>query len=366
MNLVEKLIGRSASPNAASNPEASSQLIDGSLDTLDAILRATGEFSIEVEDEDPRFRDLCFEYARHVTNGMPILDEGVEQHDDGSREWARVRRFFIDRRELESEFVTSRLSNYRMLVEDLVTGLRSISTGEQSTQRTIMDGLEQVQESTQKGDIAQIRRALAHTMDAVTTVFSEQQRLFQAQIDQSNQRMLSLRGDLAAAREDLKRDALTDTFNRGAFDIAMQQAIAMNFVLRQPMCIAMLDLDHFKRINDKFGHAAGDDVLRSVSDCLSRTFVRRSDVVARYGGEEFALILNDVTLATAETLLSRLLEMIRSTVVIPYATEDDQLTCSAGLTQLLPSDTAETVLKRADSALYRAKSNGRNRIEVNP
>ncbi|MEO0576188.1 MAG: GGDEF domain-containing protein [Pseudomonadota bacterium] len=364
MNLVEKLIGRSASPKQASNEPESTGLVDGSLDTLDAMLRATGEFAVEVEDEDPRFHDLCVEYARHVTNGTPILDEGIGQQADGSRDWARVRRFFVNRRELESEFVTHRISNYRMLVEDMVTGLRSISSGEANTQQAVMRGLDNVQESAKAGNIGEIRQAIAHTMEAVTTAFNEQQDLFQAQIEQSNQRMLSLRGDLAAAREHLKRDPLTDTFNRGAFDIAIQQTVAMNFVLRQPVCIAMLDLDHFKKINDKFGHSAGDDVLRGVSDCLSRTFVRRSDVVARYGGEEFALILNDVTLETAHTLLTRLMEMIRSTVSIPYANKGDVLTCSAGVTQLRPSDTVETVLRRADSALYRAKSDGRDRIHM--
>ena len=176
--------------------------------------------------------------------------------------------------------------------------------------------------------------------------------------------MMSLRRDLAVAREDLKRDPLTDAYNRGAFDTGLQQAVALNFLLRQPTTIVMLDLDNFKSINDEYGHAAGDDILRSVADCLARTFVRRSDLVARYGGEEFALILADVDVKAAEPLVERFLDTVRSTVKIPYAGDDRIVTCSAGLTELLPSDTVETVLLRADRALYRAKREGRDRVRI--
>ncbi|MEM7611568.1 MAG: GGDEF domain-containing protein [Pseudomonadota bacterium] len=365
MSLVNKLLSRTKDgENARSGSQGEPDLLDGSLDTLDRILRAMGEFAVELEEEDPRFQDLCKEYARHVTNGAAILDEGIAEATDGARQWGRVRRFYIDRRQRESEFVAERLRNYRLLVEDMVVGLRSIASREETTETSVTDGLKHIEKAADSGDIASVRVAIEKTMVSVNHAFNEQRRLFEGQIAQANSRMLSLREDLANAREDLKHDALTDTYNRGAFDVAMQQAVSLNFILRQPVTVVMLDLDHFKAINDEYGHAAGDDVLRSVADCLSRTFVRRSDVVARYGGEEFALILGDVNAATGEMLVNRFLAMVRETVKIPYGKADSKVTCSGGLTELLPADTVESVLLRADRALYKAKAEGRDRLCV--
>ena len=360
MSLVNKILNRSKDGGDGDKPTG--DLLDGSLDTLDSILRTMGELSFELDEEDPRFLDLCKEYARHVTNGAAIADEGIMESRDGARQWGRVRRFYTDRRRRESEFVEQRLRNYRLLVEDLVVGLRSVATREELTEQSVKSSLDHVERAAESGDVASIRKAIAHTMTTVVSAFNEQRRLFESQISQANSRMLSLREDLATAREDLKRDPLTDTFNRGAFDTALQQAVALNFILRQPVTIVMLDLDRFKTINDEYGHAAGDDILRAVADCLSRTFVRRSDIVARYGGEEFALILGDVNLDTATGLVQRFLDLIRTTVTIPYGKPDSKVTCSAGLAELMPTDTVETVLLRADRALYRAKHEGRDRL----
>ncbi len=360
MSLVDKILSRNKEGGKTSG--AAPDLLDGSLDTLDCILRTMGETAFELDEEDPRFQDLCKEYARHVTNGAAILDEGIGESTDGTRQWGRVRRFYTDRRSRESEFVQERVRNYRLLVEDLAVSLRSVATREELTENSVKTSLGDVERAADQGDIREIRQAIATTMTTVVHAFNEQRRLFESQIAQANNRMLSLRQDLATAREDLKRDALTDTFNRGAFDTALQQAVSLNFILRQPVTVVMLDLDHFKNVNDEYGHAAGDDILRSVADCLSRTFVRRSDIVARYGGEEFALILGDVSLDTATGLVQRFLDNVRTSVTIPYGKPGSKVTCSAGLTELLPTDTVETVLLRADRALYRAKHDGRDRL----
>ncbi|MEL6868206.1 MAG: GGDEF domain-containing protein [Pseudomonadota bacterium] len=362
MSLLNKWIGRSEAATTKRDSSIQQTLLDNSLDTLDLFLRTTGECAIEVEDQDPRFHDLCKEYARHVTNGAPIPDEGIEKSADGARQWAKVRSFFTQRRKLESEYVDTRLSNYRVLVEDMVVGLQSISTQEDTTRSQVMRGLERVEHAATHGSMEEIRQSVRETLQAVATVFEDQQNFFQTQINQANQRMMSLRVDLAAARNDMKRDPLTDTLSRGAFDLALQQTVALNFVLRQPVCVAIIDLDGFARINESSGHAAGDDVLRSISDCLARTFVRRSDVVARFGGGQFALILSDITLETAQKLLQRVLESIRSTVSVPYSSKDQRVTCSAGVTELLPSDTVDALITRTTQALRQAKSDGRDRL----
>jgi len=123
----------------------------------------------------------------------------------------------------------------------------------------------------------------------------------------------------------------------------------------------MVDLDHFKRINDRFGHPGGDLVLQTFADLLIKLFPRRSDVVARYGGEEFALILVDAGPDDLKRLSKRLLDAVRA-LAIDYLGDTIRVTCSIGIASGTPQDNVETLLRRADHALYQAKQEGRDRV----
>ena len=126
----------------------------------------------------------------------------------------------------------------------------------------------------------------------------------------------------------------------------------------------MLDLDHFKRVNDLFGHAVGDEVLRTVAAVCQRQ-LRGHDLVARIGGEEFAILLPHSDLEGAEISARRLLHEIRDTRIEQL--DGAFVTVSIGIAALDPRDSSiQAVLERADNALYRAKSAGRDRISVEP
>jgi len=125
----------------------------------------------------------------------------------------------------------------------------------------------------------------------------------------------------------------------------------------------MIDLDHFKQVNDSYGHPAGDRVLRVAAAALLRAFPRRSDLVARYGGEEFVVLLHDADPALAERLGERALESVRRTAVALEDGTSIEVTCSIGLAELQADDTVESLVARADAALYRAKAAGRDRLE---
>jgi diguanylate cyclase (GGDEF)-like protein len=126
------------------------------------------------------------------------------------------------------------------------------------------------------------------------------------------------------------------------------------------MALMMIDLDNFKLINDTYGHPAGDLVLQAVANAIVRVFPRRSDFIARYGGEEFAVILVDVKPADVAALGERMLEAVRN-LNIDYQDNSIRLTCSAGVAVSTQQDSAETLLSRADQALYQAKQDGRDR-----
>lgn len=149
-----------------------------------------------------------------------------------------------------------------------------------------------------------------------------------------------------------KLDPLTGAANRRELISGLGREMARAERLDTPLSLAFLDLDHFKKFNDTRGHSAGDTLLRELVDAWENE-IRPSDLLARFGGEEFVLVLPDSDLEQARTVLERLLNRVPM-----------EQTCSAGLTRRQPGDTTDTLIGRADDALYRAKERGRDQIAV--
>jgi diguanylate cyclase (GGDEF)-like protein len=158
------------------------------------------------------------------------------------------------------------------------------------------------------------------------------------------------------------RDSLTGLFNRHFMQISLERELARAARRRQTLAIFMLDLDHFKKFNDTFGHAAGDTVLKAVAE-IFRSSIRTEDIACRYGGEEFTIMLPDVTPSVA---LDRAESIRRAVDNLRVPVEKEiyvEFTVSIGVA-LYPNDgdTADLLLRRADAALYRAKRSGRNQV----
>lgn len=154
-------------------------------------------------------------------------------------------------------------------------------------------------------------------------------------------------------------DSLTGVYNRRAF---LEQANQTLYLARRkgwPVVILMLDIDHFKQINDQFGHAKGDLVIRSVAQACTAV-LEEHDLVGRFGGEEFVVLLSDTSLDVAQVVA----EGVRSQIQHLQIVEGLQVTVSIGIATMQPNETLETTLKKADKALYLAKSRGRNRVEI--
>ena len=157
-------------------------------------------------------------------------------------------------------------------------------------------------------------------------------------------------------------DPLTGIFNRRRFSDVLRREVAVTRRYRNSLSLLMLDLDHFKAINDRFGHDAGDEVLRSIANTLTSS-LREVDLAARYGGEEFAVIMPQTTKANAGIVAQRIAGQIALTAHT-FGGEKVNLTASIGVAEFkdLKEGNADNLVKAADVALYEAKRTGRNRI----
>ncbi|MFS2091459.1 GGDEF domain-containing protein [Pseudomonas sp. Pseusp11] len=165
-----------------------------------------------------------------------------------------------------------------------------------------------------------------------------------------------------AATQSALRDPLTDTGNRIAMDQTLQREIEMSRRHSQPLSLLMLDIDHFKQINDTYGHSAGDEVLKAVAASI-KSQLRNVDMVFRFGGEEFMILLSNTSREAAAMVGERLRFAAQAQ---DYVAEGKtiELTVSLGCSTLLPGESADSLLRRADSALYVAKREGRNRLAM--
>jgi diguanylate cyclase (GGDEF)-like protein len=161
-----------------------------------------------------------------------------------------------------------------------------------------------------------------------------------------------------------RHDDLTDVLLRGAFWEELEAACLRAERQRKPMTVAFVDLDHFKAINDVYGHLAGDSVLRHFAGLL-RKAVRHGDVAGRLGGEEFAIVMPDTALEPGRLACLRLATAVRAT---PCPSEPDPIayTVSIGVAARQPGEGADALMRRADRALYDAKLKGRNCVSLHP
>jgi len=165
-----------------------------------------------------------------------------------------------------------------------------------------------------------------------------------------------------SATQSALRDPLTDTGNRIAMDQTLQREIELSRRHLHPLSVLMLDIDHFKQVNDTHGHSAGDDVLKAVAASIKNQ-LRNVDMVFRYGGEEFLILLSNTSREAAAMVGERLRFAVQKQ---EYLTDGHRivLTVSLGCSTLLPGESSDSLLRRADSALYVAKREGRNRLTM--
>ncbi len=226
--------------------------------------------------------------------------------------------------------------------------------------------LQRLKKAENKRDIEDVR---AHAIGELQSMLTEQGQLvrtlnethdFANRVRQSGQRLSQ---ELRHVRVLSLTDELTELPNRRAFMQRLDEELQRARRYKSSFCVAMVDLDHFKRINDTYGHSAGDEILRKYANNIL-SILRRSDMVARYGGEEFAIIFPSASLEEAEQALDK----VRARALKTHIEFNEDIIhapgFSAGLVLCDSTENADALIKRADQMLYAAKEKGRNRIEA--
>lgn len=172
-----------------------------------------------------------------------------------------------------------------------------------------------------------------------------------------------------ADREELERlanfDPLTGLYNRQAILGKLHELINRAKRYKEYFSLSMLDIDHFKKVNDRYGHLIGDDVLEKIAVLIRRN-IRDTDIAGRYGGEEFIIILPQADLSSATVVAERIRNVIENAEMKDPGGNVFAITVSQGLSSWEPGEDTHSLISRADEALYKAKENGRNRVEILP
>ncbi len=188
----------------------------------------------------------------------------------------------------------------------------------------------------------------------------------ESSVAQSQEQIVQLREALERSRVEAVTDALSRLRNRKGFDEALREALASQNAQGLTPCLVILDIDHFKRVNDTHGHPVGDTVIETLGQTLARVANGPNMVAARIGGEEFAVLMRASTATQAKQLAEVICSLVRATKIRKRGTQEviASITVSAGVAARMPGDDGASLIAAADAALYRAKQSGRDRVAV--
>ena len=290
---------------------------------------------------------------------LPLGLESIEQAQNAVRDL--LMRHSVLRKSEEDAHSTA-----KTLIDLLVRKLSDYAAEGSEYNQRMESRLEQLQASSEWDEIRLLvqdvlddSRSMQQRSGELGVHLAEAQRQAQA----AQERIVSLEGELEQASQQLQEDPLTGALNRRGLDAEF--ARVQSHVVRQgqPLTLALLDLDHFKMVNDTYGHDAGDAVLRALVT-LAKRLVRPSDRVARMGGEEFMLLLPGTPVQHSLVVVQRLLAAFSEQTLVQDGTgRHIALSFSAGLAELCPGEDFAAVYQRVDAALLQAKQAGRKRVE---
>ena len=301
---------------------------------------------------------------------VPVLDDlavlVLAVSDSGQREFARYLKQLNERLASFLTTLSEAHEGYSESVESARTFNQELREQVSGLQASVQDAV----------DLPTLKQSLEARLEGLLSTVSGHQKHRDGYEEQVAQRLQSLTQKVADMEQEAQKfrdhleeqrqkaliDPLTGLPNRAGWSERLELEMARWKRYGGELLLAVLDIDHFKRINDGYGHLAGDKVLKIVAGELAKR-LRKTDFIARFGGEEFVLLVPSTPIAGGQQLLQTLLDGVEQ-CPFHFRGERVTITLSAGLTAFTGEEGSDTVFERADQALYRAKSGGRNRVEL--
>jgi diguanylate cyclase (GGDEF)-like protein len=351
--------GPSVSPSG--QPGARREDFDRALEALVNVVRAVGQYAIDLPEVSAKdVTRLAEHWAQHLLFQRPR--PGDEQARGRDRDYAGALRFAVEQLKNEHGHVTRSISDLRQTVWTFIHSLNRALTDDGADDVKVSAQLARLRTAAECGSTEELRQAALATAGSVEEVVQTRKRRQAQRNSELGRKLKNLGRELEDARRESSLDPLTQLYNRGALDDHLSELVALQTFVDQPTSLLLVDIDHFKAINDTYGHPVGDIVLRKLSDALVRAFPRRSDFVARYGGEEFAVVLPETNAKDAAVLAERLRVGMRK-LDFP-STPNLKFTVSIGGAVLRAGENITSWVARTDRALYEAKHAGRDRVLV--
>lgn len=336
--------------------DATTRDAEAALSAIADLVRTFGHNAFDTDEFD------AAELARKCDEWVTDLLVRFTRDSDGNarRDWAGLRHFIRKARQGESAYVTRSLGDLRQAILTFAQCLSGAINEDRQLDESVDASLTNLLTVvTANKDTQKVREEVVTVVSRVRDAMDKRRQREERQMALLAQRLTNLRSELTEARVAASMDGLTKLANRQAFDAHAQRVQELGLLFSAPPCLLMMDVDHFKQVNDSYGHPGGDVVLQEVAKCLLRTFLRKQDFVARFGGEEFAVLLVDTSLSSAIELAERVRNMVQQRA-ITYGDRQIRVSMSIGVAALAPGESTLDWLKRADDALYEAKTSGRN------
>ena len=310
---------------------------------------------------------ICIDWLRSQLGEKEALKSELDKLEKVLLKVVRVRKsteisseiegFFIGKN-LEALFQKAQEPGTKEIILSMANALNDVVSGLGGYETHLADYIENLESSDSLDEILAIKD---HIIEETKT-FKDKAVKLKMELESSRQTVIDMSRELEQTKSKALIDPLTKVLNRNAYDIRIIQMIREYKRYKDPISLILVDIDHFKKFNDKHGHRSGDRILHSVATSIQEP-IRSSDLVFRYGGEEFAVLLNRASLGKAQKIAEKIRKHVEKEYYIDHS-KKLKVTISMGVTRVKEEDTEETLFKRVDQALYRAKSKGRNRVEV--
>jgi len=336
---------------------------DQAFEALAKVLRALGRHSFDLDHVAAEEIEKAFErWAMHILVGASTIED-EEPSTDGRRDWGGLNQFVNAHRQHEKKYVSESLRDLREVLLTFTQTIGQTVLDDQETDRQMVKHLGELQTASEASSAEEMKKALLLAVEGISQVMVERKQRQQAHVEILGSKLQTMQAELGQARVQMTLDPLTKLYNRAALDTQLERIVGLSLLAGSPASVLMIDVDHFKQVNDTFGHRAGDAILQQFADRLVSTFLRKSDFIARYGGEEMAVLLQSDGLAISSKIAERFLEIVKRK---PFEHEGDEIpiTVSIGLAELNPGESVASWIERADRALYQAKKTGRDRVCV--